>query len=225
VLVTGLGGAVSAQQLVPGDPDEVDVLARRLDGFARSADTGGRRLHGLGRDGWTGTAAQAFRGQVDEVPDALQTGARAFGQAGQVLHTHADVLRQAQAQARRAMALWDEAETATRVWGQQRAAWDEAQRASAARGAAPPSGGAPAGSDPGAGDRARALDLLDGARHEVRRSGAAVSRELHEAAGPPPTSRGCSDGPSTRWSASARGPARRPGAWRSSPSSSARRTP
>jgi hypothetical protein len=84
------------------------------------------------------------------------------------------------------MALWDEADTATRVWGQQRAAWDEAQRASAARGAAPPSGGAPAGSDPGAGDRARALDLLDGARHDVRRSGAAVSRELHEAARPAP---------------------------------------
>ncbi len=180
--MTALGSAVSPQQLVPGDPDEVDALARRLDTFASAAESGGSRLRGIGRDGWVGVAAEAFRDQVDEVPDKLLKGSRAFGQAAAALRSHARVLRAAQEQARRAMQLWDEAEAASRAWAHQREAWAEAERSAAARRTDPPAGSAPSGTDPGAAGRARALDLLDDARRDVRRSGAAVAGELHEAA-------------------------------------------
>ena len=77
-----------------GDPDDLDVVARRL-----QADAGDLRLRAGALDAsvatmrWQGQAATAFRGTVHRDTDALRRAARELDEAAAALHAHAAEVR------------------------------------------------------------------------------------------------------------------------------------
>ncbi len=127
--------------LVPGDPADVEALAGRLMMYATGATTAAARLRLLSLEGWVGLAGDAFRQALGEVPDRLEIGTDAFQRAASVLNDHAEVLRQAQLDARRALWMYDDAQVASSRW---RIAVEQHQAPASATGAAGCRGG-PAG--------------------------------------------------------------------------------
>jgi hypothetical protein len=148
------------EELVPGDPDDVERLAARLARFAASSGEAAARLDRIDTEAWSGEAGELFREAVAPVPARLASAAAAFTTATRALSAYSRVLREGQATATRAIRLVEESTPQTETADRQTAAqWvarartevEEAGRAVAAR-LAEAAADAPAGE--GDGDRA-----------------------------------------------------------------------
>jgi hypothetical protein len=92
-------------ELVPGRPDDIERLGARLAGFAATAGDAVSRLAAAQADGWAGPAGEVFRVAGGEVPARFGRAAAAFGAASRALRAYGQVLREAQAEAGRAIRL------------------------------------------------------------------------------------------------------------------------
>ena len=148
--MTELGATSCAATLVPGDPDEVEWLAREYGRYAGGACDAARALRRIDTGAWVGPAGEAFREAIDELPAKLERGQSAFARAASALHDYARVLRHAQADASAAARRQADGDAATARWR----ALDDA----------PPY-------DPGVDDRRAAAHLLSSAREQVDAAG------------------------------------------------------
>jgi hypothetical protein len=146
--VSYLSSTASATALVPGDPDQVEWLAREYGRYAGAACDAARALRRIDTGDWVGPAGNAFRQAVGEVPDKLDRGRSAFARASSALTDYARVLREAQDDAAAAIRRYADGDAATARWQQQEDA--------------PPQ-------DPGADDRLAAGHILSAARDRVGR--------------------------------------------------------
>lgn len=78
----------------PGEPDELERLGADCRGFASELSEDGRQVRAL-RDGfaWSGPAADAFRGRLDDLPRELDRSAEAYREAGHALAAFSAELR------------------------------------------------------------------------------------------------------------------------------------
>lgn len=165
--MTELRPGATPAELVPGDPEAVAELAARLSRFAHSAGEAGQRLAALDSGHWSGSAAEAFRDAVGEVPAAFRGAAQAFGAAATALAGYARQLHQARGRAAEAVRLVEEAETRSTAW-----------RAAGAIGA-----------DPGEPLRQQATAQLRRERDQLRATAESARRHLAEAAAHAPSGR------------------------------------
>ena len=163
--MSGLAVGAAGTELVPGDPGELEALARRLDVLARGADSSASGIRSAQAGSWVGTAGDAFRAAVDDVPASLVKAGTAFGAAGGALRDYARVLREAQAEAVRAVRMYEQGTAESQRWQ-----------------AAQPSGVRPSSYDPGADDMRAAQSLLSQAREDVERAAARAAGLLRSAA-------------------------------------------
>lgn len=178
-MTEGLTEDATAIDLVPGDPDEVDRLAREYGRCAQGASEAATLLRNVDTGVWVGPAAFAFRAAVGELPERLAQGEEAFAEASSRLSAYGRILREAQADAGAAVRRYAEAEAATRAW-QQRAA-TRAAELSRTRATALPLLLADPGPDPGAEGRQAAERLLIEARACVQTAAGRAAAGLREA--------------------------------------------
>jgi len=179
-----LAVGVSHLELVPGDPDEIEFqLAPRLAAFGGGMSEAAARLRSLDLGGWQGLASDAFRAVLGDQPARYETAGASFSLAAAALRSYAQVLREAQQEALRAVAGFEQAQAQTRAWQLQ---WDHHEQAT--RAAADPAALAasrPPDADPGEDGRNAALRLLGGARAGVdaqaRSTAAALARAAEDA--------------------------------------------
>jgi hypothetical protein len=95
----------AGRELIPGDPDALDELARRLGGFAAGLGEAAGRLRAIHTGGWKGPAGQAFEALINDQPAKFDRAATSFGAAQRTISGYAATLRQAQADATRASSL------------------------------------------------------------------------------------------------------------------------
>jgi hypothetical protein len=160
--MTVLSGTATASSLVPGDPDQVEWLAREYGRYAGGACDAARALRRIDTGAWVGPAGNAFREAIGEVPDKLDRGQAAFARAATTLTDYARVLRAAQADAGAAIRRQADGEAATARWLQ----LPEDERSSY---------------DPGADDRLAAEHILTAARHHVENAARRGAEALDEA--------------------------------------------
>jgi hypothetical protein len=146
--MSGLSATASAASLVPGDPAQVEWLAREYARYAGGACDAVRALRRIDTGAWVGPAGDAFRKAIGQVPDKLERGQSAFARAARCLSDYARVLRDAQADAAAAALRYADAEQATARWHAQAAQTRSLH-------------------DPGADERGAAEQLLRGARERV----------------------------------------------------------
>jgi uncharacterized protein YukE len=151
---------VCATNVIAGDPDEVEWLAREYGRYAGGACDAARALRRIDTGTWVGPAGDAFREAIDELPAKLERGQSAFARAAAALHDYARVLRQAQADGAAAARRQADADAATARW---RAQED-----------APPY-------DPGVDERRAAAHLLASAREQVEAAARRTAAVLHDA--------------------------------------------
>jgi len=116
------------EELVPGDPDEVERLAARLARFAVAAEAASAGLAGVDSGHWSGSAAEEFRAAVSPVPRQLARAGDAFASAAQALAAFADALRDAQRSAAAAVRLVEQS-TPDSVAADQQTARQQVERA------------------------------------------------------------------------------------------------
>ncbi|MCE7001806.1 EndoU domain-containing protein [Kibdelosporangium philippinense] len=97
----------TAKDLVPGDPDEIWLLADSYNRMARTWEEIGRGFRTIDDGGWSGRAAEAFRAHFEQQPKRYLAMADSYGQAATALDTYASVLAWAQRQAGEVIALGD----------------------------------------------------------------------------------------------------------------------
>ena len=177
-----LAAGADPRALVPGNADDLERLVSRCATLARGLDSAATRLRAIHAGEWVGPAGDAFRQVVDDEPGRYDTAAEAFAGTAAAIASYRTVLVDAQATARRAVALFEDAEATSAGWHRQVAAYDRATRDPAAyhrpgprRPARPPA------YDPGSDDRARAGALLDDARERVRAAGDLAARRTEAA--------------------------------------------
>jgi hypothetical protein len=173
-----LAAGVRALDLVPGDPDELDRLAARLDVFAGGMGDAANKLTDVHAAGWTGPAADAFGGLVGEQPAKYHKAGSAFGQAVGAIHGYTAVLRRAQADAGRAVTQFTDASAQSQSWQRAHSAHEAQVRSAKAVGDPPPPGPAPPASDPAASDLAASRQLLADARSAVQAQGRVAAAAL-----------------------------------------------
>jgi hypothetical protein len=184
--MTGLSAYANPRELVPGDPSEVEWLGREYLRYASGASDAARALRQIDTGAWVGPAGDAFRTAIGEVPEKLERGCGAFDRAGHALLHYAAVLREAQADARAAVHRYADGDSATASWQRQLAAHQAQRAAEVARAeregrAVPPESGRPSSHDPGADDRAAAVQLLTSARERVAAAAARAAGHLDDA--------------------------------------------
>jgi hypothetical protein len=158
-----LAHAIRADQLIPGDPAQVKLLQRLVEGFAEAAYDTRWLMKDTSLGGWTGAAAQAVEAELIQVREKLTKAEEVFGDAAGALTGYYTVHADAQAEAAEAVKLWQSAILASQV----------------ARGVAvgPAPAGAPA--DPDA-VLARAAALSQDAVERLRLAGKTLAEVLHE---------------------------------------------
>ena len=158
--MTSLYVGARPDDLVPGNPADLDRLVARCRSVADGLGGAAARLRAIDAGEWVGPAGDAFRGVVDVEPGRYDDAAAAFGATGSAVRGYAEVLRDAQGSARTAVTLFEQAATATARWSQQeeRPAYD-----------------------PGADDRGRAEALLADARQRVADAGTLAARTISAA--------------------------------------------
>jgi hypothetical protein len=168
------------RELVPGDTDAVESLARDLLLLARDAAQAGTAMAGVDAAGWEGTAAEEFRELLRELPDRLAVAEEAFRAAGAALYQHVEVVAAARSTARRALELFESGNARTRAWLSDRA---RLEAATSTYGPYVP-GSLPVVSpdDPGEPERREAQRRLQSALDEVERSGDRAAARLRRAA-------------------------------------------
>ncbi|MGQ0463996.1 MAG: putative T7SS-secreted protein [Sporichthyaceae bacterium] len=108
-----LSPATHWSQLIPGEPDEVRSLARRLAGLAEAAAQARADLGRGGISGWTGASAEAAVGDLTLLDRRLQIGQDAFDDAARACARYAEALDAARSLARLAFDRWQAAELAS----------------------------------------------------------------------------------------------------------------
>lgn len=167
-----LGETVDPRALVPGDPETARATARSMIAYAGDLHEAGDGLARISTpEGWTGEAADAFRGRFALQPPMWQDAGDAFTTASRALDIYAETLDWAQRQATEAV----------RVFGEAQAVSQQAASVPVPAEAAP--------LDPGEAGRTRARDHLDRARGEVAAAGDEAARALDEAAALAPEAR------------------------------------
>jgi hypothetical protein len=172
------------RDLIPGDPDDVERLTGRLRTFAGGMSGAAERLTSIQAGEWRGPAGDAFRALLGKQPERFHVAGSAFSEAASAVARYAEILRQAQADAGRAIVLFEQGHRQTQAWRQEHDRYDAEARAAALNGTTPVTPRPPE-TDPGAGDRARAQQLLDDARALVQaqaRTTASLLRAAQEAA-------------------------------------------
>jgi hypothetical protein len=177
-LTVELAAGVAARDLVPGDPDELERLAARLDVLADGMSDAGTKLADVHAAGWVGPAADAFTGLVGEQPAKYRRAGSAFGHAVSAIRGYAAVLRHAQSDAGLAVTRFTDASARSQSWQAAHTRHDADVRAAAAAGEPPPSGPAPPATDPAAGDLTTSRQLLVSAREAVRAQGQIATSAL-----------------------------------------------
>ncbi|MDT7536537.1 MAG: hypothetical protein QOI82_122 [Actinomycetota bacterium] len=167
--MTGLCGTSTAATLVPGDPDQLDWLAREYGRYAGGACDAARALRRIDTGEWVGPAGNAFRRAIGEVPDKLERGQSAFARAAAVLSDYARVLRDAQADTAAAIRRYADGDAATARW--------RAQQEAQPKNAPKPDPGA----DPGADERLAAEHILTAARDRVETAARRAAAALDDA--------------------------------------------
>jgi Bacterial EndoU nuclease len=152
------------------------------DGMSGAAD----RLTNLDDGTWIGDAAEAFRRTLGDQPAQFSKAGGAFGTATSTVRSYADVLRQAQSDANRAIEQYRDAEARSEAWRQawtshrdrvrQLEASDDPEVAARAADLT-----SPLPSDPGADDRDGAIQLVANARTAVDEQARATADVLSEA--------------------------------------------
>ncbi len=108
---------------MPGDPDAVEALARRLGAYAEGAGQAAARLRAIDSGAWVGEAADAFRAVIDEIPTKLEAGAGAFAEAADALGSYTATLRRAQDTALQVASILAEADHQSSTWSAQLGAY------------------------------------------------------------------------------------------------------
>jgi len=181
-LTVELGIGVGARELVPGDPEELGRLAARLAVFGGGMSEAGGKLANVHAAGWTGPASDAFAGLVGEQPAKYRTAGSSFEHAVSAIRAYAAVLRHAQSDAGRAVAMFEQASRESERWQHARTTHERAVRSAQATGDRPPDGPAPPASDPAGSDLAASHRLLSDARSAVRAQGQIAAAALSSAA-------------------------------------------
>ncbi|MGP3926321.1 DUF6531 domain-containing protein [Streptomyces sp. 8N616] len=92
---------------VPGDPDRVKGLARRLHDFADDVGDALRQIKGMAGDDallrWAGKSADAFTAEFEDVPKNLRKLKKSYDMAGDALAAYWPELEKAQDDSRRAL--------------------------------------------------------------------------------------------------------------------------
>jgi hypothetical protein len=185
-------GVADPRALVPGDPDQLEVLAAGLGAFALGMTEAAGNLRAVGSGGWIGAAGDAFRAVAHQQPGRYEDAGEAFGQAKLAVLRYADVLREAQTTAASAVMRYQDAEQLSAAWhgrmSAYRAAETAAERASSASHtritvdvARPPP------DDPGDTDRAGAARLLADAHASVEMAARLTRAALADAERHAPT--------------------------------------
>jgi len=107
----------TVEQVLPGNPDDLNQLAGVLDNYVDGAVDAARHLRALDSGGWVGEAADAFWSSVEDILKRLEDAAMAFEEASLALRSYSGALREAQADVRRALSLLEEADTESHGWG------------------------------------------------------------------------------------------------------------
>ena len=191
--MSALAAGATARELVPGDPDRLDVLVARCRTLADGLSGAAARVRAVDAGDWRGPAGDAFRAVVDAQPRRYADAGEAFAAAGGAVAAFAGVLREEQATARAAVAIAEQARVATAAWARQVADHEEevARAALAPHPARLLAGLAgPPACDPGAADLARAEAMLAGARERVATAGTLAARRLAHASLPAPAAPG-----------------------------------
>jgi hypothetical protein len=97
----------TVKDLVPGDPEEIWLLADSYNRMAHTCEEIGRGFRETDDGGWSGRAAEAFHAQFEQQPKRFLAMADSYGQAAVALDTYASVLAWAQRQACEVIALGD----------------------------------------------------------------------------------------------------------------------
>lgn len=97
-MIRATPGAVPTD-LIPGDPDEVDLVALRLARVAAGASDAAEKLRVLDTHVWSGESAELYRASIGDVPSRLTDAASAFGSAARALRDYARALRDGRATA------------------------------------------------------------------------------------------------------------------------------
>lgn len=108
-----LGETSDPRALVPGAPEAVYDLAAGLRRYGSALEDAGENLRRISSGGWTGTAAVGFQDKFAVEPARWLRAADAFTASAVELDRYADVLAWAQAQAREAIARYEQGEQAT----------------------------------------------------------------------------------------------------------------
>ena len=168
------------RELVPGVPEDVELLATRLEGYSDDARDAAARLNAIDSGAWVGRAGDAFRESIGELPGKLRRASDAFWDAAAALRVYADRLREAQAAAAKAIELFTDADERSRSWSAHRPAHEEAERLAAAGGtrlAQIPV----VTEDPGEQFRLEAQRLLEDARQAVEDAAQRAAGRLEDA--------------------------------------------
>ena len=168
------------RELVPGDTDAVEALARDLLLLARDAAQARTAMAGVDAGGWAGTAADEFRELLRELPDRLVVAEEAFRAAGVALYQHVEVVTSARGVARSALELFESGNARTRAWLVQRDRLEAAMSASGPY--VPRTLPAVSPDDPGEPERREARRRLQSALDEVDQSGNRAAARLRRAA-------------------------------------------
>ena len=174
-----LASGMTARELVPGVPEDIERLATRLLEYSEAARTAVARLRSMDQGLWIGDAAEAFSAQVGKLPAKLSRAAGAFEDAALALRSYVSVLREAQWTAGKAVELFEE--------GEQRSRSSKLEQ-----GASPPFGAdrhrslapldiARPDEDPGDSLRAEARHLFETARDELEAAAWRTARVLDDA--------------------------------------------
>ncbi len=97
--------ARTVRDLVPGDPEEIWLLADSYNRMARSCEEVGHGMRAIDDGGWSGRAAEAFHARFEQQPKRFLAMADSYGQAAIALDTYAATLAWAQRQAGEVIAL------------------------------------------------------------------------------------------------------------------------
>ncbi|HKY74615.1 MAG TPA: hypothetical protein VJS45_00630, partial [Acidimicrobiia bacterium] len=178
--MTELRVGAHPRDVIPGAPEDVETLATRLETYSDDARDAAARLGAIDSGAWVGSAGDAFRDAIGELPEKLRRASDAFWDAGAALRVYAGRLRDAQAAAAKAIELFSVADSRSRTWAAQQKAHDDAVRSSAGS-EAPPPALLPVTDDPGEQLRSEAQRLIEEQRHEVEEAAQRAAERLEEA--------------------------------------------
>ncbi|WP_440900678.1 putative T7SS-secreted protein [Actinosynnema sp.] len=169
--MSALGQTSDPRDLVPGLPEAIGADLRLLVQGVRAVSGAGADLGSVDVAGWTGEAAEAFRGAFGEEPPLWLAAVEELGEGGEALADYAAKLVWAQAEAQRAIELHAAAKALSRL----ARSHFLAQVASGLVGTF---------ADPAAGVFQEAERILRAARDELAEAGGRAAEELGLPEGP-----------------------------------------